>query len=393
MARQGQTLACRGEIAAVLKESSMVTHARRCLPIAIVLALLTALTTGPAAAQTDAMPGVRGPLYESPTYGWILIATEPDWRFAGTSSADGVDTVHLVSSAGDGADDYYVSYLDDGRGAEGCAHDLVDLLAQTYDAAPLQGWSDSAVEYIQQEPDRYSARARAPNPNDPGLDILAYIDCRAGKEGVLIGDALLRTARDLDNMVDLTLLSPMLPGEGHTGRPRPSAATPTAGVSGDGVVRFLARGFPPLSGGEAPFPFSCIDQDSFTRPAEAPPPDRGWYACDGEIANVDVVPATIDLSRIVLGCADVPPGDLPPGCADDLTPPSHYELLSGPEGVAGPVVTLQPGDVVEVVLWYALPGGDPPADILYQEPDRLVHVGPTFFSAGSGARIPVRVGR
>jgi hypothetical protein len=370
------------------KEPSMIVRARHCLPVAIVFALLAALTPGLTRAQTDILPGVRGALYESPTYGWILIAAEPDWSFADASSADGVDTVHLVSSNGDGADDYFVSFLDDGRGAEGCVHDIVNTLARAYDAAPLQGWSDPEVEYIPQEPNHFSARARVPDPNDSSLDILAYVDCRAAKDSVLVGDVLLRSARDLDNLVDLPLLSPMLPGEGHTGRPRSDA-----GAIEEGVVRFLAGGAPPLAGGDAAFPFSCIDQESFTRPAEPPPPDRGWYACDGEIANIDTVPATIDLSRIVLGCEDVPLGDLPPGCTGDLTPPSHDEILSGPEGVTGPVVTLQPGDAVEVVLWYALPAGDPPLDIYYQEPDRLVHVGPTSFSAGTGGRIPVRVGR
>jgi hypothetical protein len=54
---------------------------------------------------------------------------------------------------------------------------------------------------------------------------------------------------------------------------------------------------------------------------------------------------------------------------------------------------LQPGESADVVLWYALPEGDPPLDILYLEPDRTVRVGPTFYSAGSGSRPRVRLGR
>ena len=73
--------------------------------------------------------------------------------------------------------------------------------------------------------------------------------------------------------------------------------------------------------------------------------------------------------------------------------PSHYEVLQGPASAAGPELTLQPGESAEVVLWYALPEGDPPLDILYLEPDRTVRVGPTFYSAGSGSRPRVRLGR
>ena len=47
----------------------------------------------------------------------------------------------------------------------------------------------------------------------------------------------------------------------------------------------------------------------------------------------------------------------------------------------------------DVVLWYSLPGGDAPLDIYYVEPDRLVLVGPTFFSEGTGSRPRVRPGR
>ena len=164
--------------------------------------------------------------------------------------------------------------------------------------------------------------------------------------------------------------------------------------SGDeqGVVRFLARGWPvtdPYS-----FPFWCIDQESFPRPVDAPPPDRGWFACDGQIANVDIMPATIDIEKIALGCLNEPIEDEIPGeCPSEPVGPSHFEVLQGPAGAAGPVLDLQPGESVDVVLWYALPEGYPPFVILYLEPDRTVRVGPTFYSAGSGSRPRVRLGR
>jgi hypothetical protein len=361
--------------------------------LSLALLLLASLPMqGTALAQLATSPGVRGWLYESPTYGWLLIAQQPEWRIANASSADGVDGVHLVSNVGSGADDYFISVMDDGRGAEGCARDLVQSLAAAYPDTPLQGWHGPEVEYSEiHDPDEFNAYASVPN-DDPDQVILAYIQCHRGEQGLLIGETLLRTARDVNSpTADLPLLAPIWPGDGHTGHARGSASPD--GVTAPGVVRFLARGW---AAGESgyPFPFSCIDQESFTRPSEPPPPDRGWFVCDGQIANVDVVPATIDLQKNVLGCAPVPTGEpLPSGCAGTLVAPNQYEVLSGPPGVTGPNVTLAPGESLELALWYALPGGDAPLEIFYQEPDRTVVVGPTFFTEGTGSRPRVRLGR
>jgi hypothetical protein len=59
----------------------------------------------------------------------------------------------------------------------------------------------------------------------------------------------------------------------------------------------------------------------------------------------------------------------------------------------GPVLTLAPEESVDVLVWFALPAGYPPESIYYVEPDRLVYVGPTYFTQGSGSRPKVRLGR
>lgn len=364
---------------------------RRLLMILPLLLLLPLLASGPVAAQNPG-PGVRGTLYESPTYGWVVIAQQPEWSIANASTADGVDGVHLVSNVGSGADDYFISAMDDGRGAEGCVRDLAQSLAAAYPDTPLQGWHGPEIEYSEiHDPDEFNAYASVPN-DAPDQAILAYIQCHRGEQGLLIGETLLRTARDVNSpTADLPLLAPMWPGDGHTGRAR-GGALPD-GVTAPGVVRFLARGWPAGESGY-PFPFSCIDQESFMRPSEPPPPDRGWFVCDGQIANVDVVPATIDLQKIVLGCDPVPTGaSLPSGCTGALVAPSQYEVLSGPPDATGSTVTLAPGESIELALWYALPGGDAPLEISYQEPDRTVVVGPTFFTEGTSGRPRVRLGR
>jgi hypothetical protein len=324
--------------------------------------------SGPARAQTDSVPSVRGTLYESPSLGWILLVPQPAWEVASTESEGGYDSVHLVSTAG----------LDD----------MLASLATAYDGYPLQGWFEPDIERDEYDPDDLIARARMVMSDDPAFDILAFVECKRGQDGLLIGQTLLRTAQDVEN-TEVPLLLPLWPGDGHTGQPR-GGREPSGNEQG--VVRFLARGGPvsdPYS-----FPFWCIDQESFPRPANPPPPDRGWFACDGQIANIDVMPATIDIEKIALGCLNEPiDGEMPAGCPSEPVEPSHFEVLQGPANATGPVLELQPGESADVVLWYALPEGDPPLDILYLEPDRTVRVGPTFYSAGSGSRPRVRLGR
>jgi hypothetical protein len=360
-----------------------------------VLALLVATLlpsvmffSGPARAQTDRVPSVRGTLYESPSLGWILLVPQPAWEVASAESEGGYDSVHLVSTIGDGSDAFIVATGDDGRGAAGCLDDMLANLASAYEGYPLRGWFELDVERDEVDPDDLIARARVALSDDPAFDILTLVECKRGQDGTLIGQALLRTAQDVEN-TEIPSLVPLWPGDGHTGQPR---AGQEPGSDEQGVVRFLARGWPvtdPYS-----FPFWCIDQESLPRPANAPPPDRGWFACDGQIANIDTIPATIDIEKIALECLDESIEDeMPAGCPSEPVGPSHFEVLQGPGNATGSVLTLQPGESAEVVLWYALPEGYPPLDIVYLEPDRTVRVGPTFYSAGSGSRPRVRLGR
>src|SRR3954454_8097969 len=84
------------------------------------LLTLVMFCSGPARAQTDSIPSVRGTLYESPSFGWILLVPQPAWDVDRAESEGGRDTLHLVSGVGDGSDAYFVATRDDGRGAAGC---------------------------------------------------------------------------------------------------------------------------------------------------------------------------------------------------------------------------------------------------------------------------------
>src|SRR3954467_9690151 len=88
--------------------------------LAAVLLPLVMFCSGPARAQSDSVSSVRGSLYESPLFGWILLVPEPVWDVDSAESEGGRDTVHLVSAIGDGSDAYFVASEDDGRSAAGC---------------------------------------------------------------------------------------------------------------------------------------------------------------------------------------------------------------------------------------------------------------------------------
>ncbi len=363
----------------------MGSRSRRFLTIVVLWVLSGFLPAALAGAQTNGVPGVRGGLFESPSFGWILLVPQPAWEVVSVETEGGAETVHLASTVGDGADAYFVASDDDGREAEGCVRDMVASLAAAHPGNPLQGWSEPDVELNTVDPDEPFARARITAPDDPALDILALIECKRGRDDLLIGQNLLRTARDVEGNVELPLLAPLWPGEGHTGRTRVEG---DPDIPEEGVVRFLARGWPPQD--PYAFPFWCIDQETFDRPPDPPPPGQGWFACDGQLVNIDVAPATVDLEKIALGCTDPSAG---PGCPDEPVSPSSFEVLQGFPESNGSLLTLQPGESVEVVLWYALPGGDPPWDILYVEPDRTIVAGPTFYTAGSGSRPQIQPGR
>lgn len=355
----------------------------------IVTILVLWLSSETANAQTAVAPGVRGSLYESPTFGWILVAPEPDWTISAAASEGGQDWVRLTANIGDGAENVLVSSIDDGRGTEGCVRDLVDSLAAAYEGSSLQGWRESEVEFNSEG--GWTAYARVVRSRHPGLDILALIQCHQEPESsLLIGDMLLQTERDADagSVPPMSML--YWPGELHTGRAR-GVGSPEVG-RGSGVVIFGSLEAPLLEH----FPINCMDQEFFSPPARPLPADRGYFSCQGRVTNVDVVPATIDLNELVLGCERVHTGDsLPSGCTGNLVAPVTYDLLETPEGQQGPTLNLAPGDVAKFVLWYALPEGDVPLDIYYLDEDGQPSVlaGTTYFSQGTGSRPKIRISR
>jgi hypothetical protein len=343
----------------------------------ILLLPLTAFPIGAAGAQDEELPGVRGSLYESPTFGWILVAPAAEWSFVNAESVGGYDTVHLVSKTGDGARHYFFSWSDDGRGEQGCLHDLVDSLASSHQWYVLEGRSEPGVGLGGLGAGAATARARLVTSGDPEMDLLAFIMCERDTEGLLIGSVLLRRARDLETDADLPLLEPLWPGQGHTGRPRAGSTFDTPAT---GVVRFAGAN---ETGGFAPF--QCGDREPSASLGD-PPPNTGWLICAGTIVNLDVLPAMVDLTAIRLGCARASRDDAGASCPSTPLAPTFVHVLKPEEAEdrAGPLLTLPPGTTAAVALWYAVPDGAVPFDLLYLEPDRSVFVGPTLGTESQG---------
>jgi hypothetical protein len=337
-------------------------------------------------AQEVAPPGVRGNLYESPSFGWILVAPPGVWTFAESYTEGGSDIVYVEPSSGAGPFQFFISEMDDGRGSRGCADDMVDLIASTNPDQEVTGWDGPDFTIDELWPNQHLVRFALRDPIDSVNDVLVTVDCALSDQGLLIATATLSPADAPEDPNAPVPLVAVWPGKGHTGRSRPIGEQP---ASGNGVVRFLARFDSPTNA--YPLPFSCVDQTSFTPPADLPPAGMGYLACDGQIANVDTVPATVDLANIRLGCDSLPAGSrLPPECPASPIPPTHGEWLRSPADSSGSIITLQPGESAEVVLWYTLPEGDIPLDLLYVEPDRRIIAGETFFSAGGGSRPKIR---
>lgn len=356
------------------------------LRIAILCSImLGSLLTSSAGAQDDAPPGLRGNLFESPMYGWIMLLPESGWTLNSVEEQGDHETVHLTADDGT-VEQYFVAYPDNGTGAAGCSRDLVEIVAAANPAATLAGWHGPEVEYDDAMPGAATAWVKLSHPDSS--ETLAHILCRVSLDGVLLGALQLRPASTLESGEFLPDLDPRFAGEGNTARAATDGQPPRPGV-----LSFSVTGWP-LDQGLPDLPFGCTQQETFPRPTTPPPPGTGYFACDGQIANIDNIAATIDLNQIALGCLRPPtPEEEGAYCPESPVLPSQIDLLRAPAEADGATLTLLPGESADVVLWYSLPEGYPPLDVLYLEPDRTVQAGVTFFSAGTGSRPKARVGR
>ena len=95
-----------------------------------------------------------------------------------------------------------------------------------------------------------------------------------------------------------------------------------------------------------------------------------------------------DRAGFALGCAPGLAIDPEAGaCPDAPVRASHAQVLDTSTGeVDGATVTLDPGEYADLVLWFALPEGLPPQDVLYIEGDETFQAGSSYFAAGMGSR-------
>ena len=339
-----------------------------------------------ATAQDDSLPGVRGNLYESPAFGFVvMLPQDSDWTFQSASSDAEGDYVQMIHPSG--VVELVSGYQDASSDAQGCVQGMLDALAAAYPTAELTGWQGEELAIASNFPGDARVQALALDP--AGEDIFAAISCASHPGDLLLADLLLQPTSVVESGSTPETLLVQAPGQGNTGRPLLDISTPAPGL-----VLFAASGLPVLTG-EVSIPFSCLDQESFEIPADPAPEGMGYFACNGQAANVDTQPATIDLAGFALGCDPRLPVDPEAGaCPEAPVPASHAQVLDTSTGtVDGSTVTLAPGEFVDLVLWFTLPEGLPPQDVLYIEGDTTFQAGPTYFSAGVGSRPRVRMTR
>ncbi|MCA9879372.1 MAG: hypothetical protein KC442_16385 [Thermomicrobiales bacterium] len=354
--------------------------------LAIVLAWASILPlVGSTAAQGEELTGVRGSLFESPALGWIaLLPQGGGWEFSAASSEVGGDFLQALHPSG--VSETVIGYQDADDDAAACAQLLLDTLAMAYPDVALTGWHDDEITVESFSPETALVQALVPDP--AGDDVYAYISCQQHPGNLLLGDMLLQPNSVLESGDVPIPLMVQPPGQGNTGRPHASELQ-----LAPGVMLFAGRGAPVLTAG-MPYPFSCVDQDSFTLPPDPLPEGMGYFACDGQVVNADAIPVTLALGGFALGCFPglfVDPEAGP--CPEAPVRASHAEVLDTTGVADGATVTLAPGESVDLVLWFTLPEGLPPQDLLYLDGEQTFQAGPTYFSAGLGSRPRVRMTR
>jgi hypothetical protein len=339
-----------------------------------------------ASAQEGDLIGVRGNLYESPAFGFIvMLPPESGWEFQASSSDAEGDYVQAIHPSG--VVEIIAGYQDPAADPAGCVQGILDALAAAYPETELTGWQGDEIAIDTSWPGEARAQAFVPDP--VADDVFAAITCTSHPGDLLLSDLLLQPNSVLESGETPATLLVQGPGLGNTGRPWPNASAP-----GPGVVLFAARGLPVLTG-EVSIPFSCLDQESFELPADPAPEGMGYFACDGQAANVDDQPVTLDLAGFALGCLPGLPVDPDAGaCPETPVRASHTQVLDSSTGeVDRSMVTLDPGEHADLLLWFTLPEGLPPQDVLYIEGDETFQAGVSYFSAGVGSRPRVRMTR
>lgn len=355
--------------------------------LALVVAALSLLPLAEATmAQEVDLPGVRGNLFESPAFGFVVMAQpESGWEFQRVSSdADG-DYVQAMHASG--AVELVSGYENAGEGAVGCAQGIVDALAAEYPESELTNWQGEQITIDTSTPDWAWTQVFVPDP--AGNDIYASVTCTLNPGELLMADLLLLPRSAVESGDTPAAMLVLAPGRGNTGRPWLDASTPAPGV-----VLFAGRGLP-VQMGEVSVPFSCLDQDSFEVPSDPAPEGMGYFACEGQAANVDDQPVTLDLAGFALGCFPGLAVEPEAGaCPEAPVRASHAQVLDTSTGeVDGATVTLDPGEHADLVLWFTLPEGFPPQDVLYIEGEETFRAGPSYYAAGVGSRPRVRMVR
>jgi hypothetical protein len=131
------------------------------------------------------VPDVAGNVYTSPTYGYRLPVAAP-WAVVTTSSADGVDTVHLT----DGSDDVFLEWSVDGAGGpNACVGEIARELSENEtftDLSPFNGPDGEPLRGHDGERAFAAFAFRSKDAAASSPDTMFYIECRALAGGTML---------------------------------------------------------------------------------------------------------------------------------------------------------------------------------------------------------------
>jgi hypothetical protein len=328
---------------------------RRCrciIPALLTVAVIAGIAPAARAATAQDLPGVRGRLYESPTYGYTIVWDPKDWRAVAASTKNGDDAVRLKRGSSLLSLEGFTGYDGD---PFSCLADIAGYLEQTTAAVGLRqqdkgGLNPFGIGYYEVWEGTVTDKSGAQTATS------WYVECGYLSQTAVIRLTLSAPADLYERAVRAA--TPIINGV----RPGPFGWTP---IPPDKANDLPKSGLLDIGAGVQ---FHSDDD------LAAAHPGRAVFTVDLTVENVDVVAAPFDLGRIVFDVQKPTFGNLVTGkvvdFADmpivfgriafqvggaDAVPPESAAWIDGVADTARPDQTLKPGDVATASLLFAIP--------------------------------------
>jgi hypothetical protein len=320
-------------------------------------AVMLAIFASTLSAFGQELPGVRGRLYESPTYGFTVVWDPAIWHVVDATSGDGVDVLQLATADSQIWVGGLPAYGGDKRN---CLDDAARQIAQTTgveDVAPRPDQTGSTMNEGE-----YTVFDVTYSENRQTGFYAWYVECRTlvfGGAVLRLDHVALREQFDQEQVVAQALFDSIVLTDGSR----------AAGARDEGFIEIRAR---------------YLDESDAVQAAA----DAGLMnlALAIVVENVDIYPARLDIENVVIGDDE-----------SDVFDADRFIWTGGVEGAAGARIELAPGDRVSAVAVYVVPV-DPanpalrPGSVFYRTSDGPVRLGCIFGCGGPGSSPRIRTG-